>query len=90
MKLPINYNQLSRLQIREVREEYIKKQNGLCYFCHSPLDKQPFKDRVIHDNLFPTGFFNNPVHLHHSHDTGLTLGAVHCYCNAVLWEYFGE
>lgn len=31
-----------------------------------------------------------PVHLHHDHKTGLTIGAVHAKCNAVLWQYYGE
>ena len=35
-------------------------------------------------------FFKWPVHLHHCHDTGMTTGAVHCYCNAVLWQYPGK
>jgi hypothetical protein len=30
------------------------------------------------------------VHLHHSHETGMTIGAVHARCNAVLWQYHGE
>jgi hypothetical protein len=28
--------------------------------------------------------------LHHCHQTGLTIGAVHAKCNAVLWQYHGE
>lgn len=40
--------------------------------------------------IFPKGFFDRPVHLHHSHDTGLTIGAVHAVCNAVLWIYHRE
>jgi hypothetical protein len=44
----------------------------------------------IDRELFPPGFFNYPVHLHHSHNSGLTIGAVHSYCNAVLWHYHGE
>ena len=53
------------------------------------------KDKAIslpanYDRLFPESFFKYPVHLHHSHDTGKTIGAVHAYCNAVLWEYYGQ
>jgi hypothetical protein len=40
--------------------------------------------------LFPELFLKYPVHLHHSHVTGLTIGAVHAYCNAVLWVYHDE
>jgi hypothetical protein len=32
----------------------------------------------------------HPVHLQHSHVTGLTEGAVHAFCNAVLWQYEGR
>jgi hypothetical protein len=32
----------------------------------------------------------SPIHLQHDHDTGLTEGAVHAYCNAVLWQYEGR
>ena len=39
---------------------------------------------------FPPGFLNHPIHLQHDHDTGLTEGAVHSYCNAVLWQYHGK
>jgi hypothetical protein len=44
----------------------------------------------INQILFPKSFFKYPVHLHHCHKTGLTLGAVHHYCNAYLWQYLGE
>ena len=44
----------------------------------------------ITNSLFPPNFFKWPVHLHHSHDTGMTIGAVHARCNAVLWQYHGE
>ena len=93
MKLPVKYDLIPRNEKRLVREEYIKVQNNLCYFCKAPLDGQPLegiKDKTITPKLYPNGFFDHPVHLHHDHVTGLTLGAVHCYCNAVLWEYCGE
>jgi len=47
-------------------------------------------EKRIDWDLFPPGFLKNPVHLHHNHDTGMTIGAVHAYCNAVLWQYYGE
>lgn len=31
-----------------------------------------------------------PVHLQHNHDTGMTEGAVHARCNAVMWQYLGR
>jgi len=93
MKLPVNYNELTPHKRREVRREYVKVQEGLCYHCKAPLDGEPsaaVKKKNIHPHLYPKGFFNNPIHLHHHHHTEMTLGAVHCYCNAVLWEYHGE
>jgi hypothetical protein len=41
-------------------------------------------------DLFPDGFLRYPIHLHHNHETGMTIGAVHSRCNAVLWQYEGE
>jgi hypothetical protein len=46
--------------------------------------------KKINVDLFPPNFFKWPVHLHHDHRTGMTIGAVHCRCNAVLWQYHGE
>lgn len=91
--LPVNYNLLHPNDRRVVRERYVEIQNGLCSFCDMPLDGEPAKEiaeKEIDDHLFPKGFFKFPVHLHHDHVTGMTIGAVHCYCNAVLWQYHGE
>jgi hypothetical protein len=44
----------------------------------------------INEKIFPPNFFKYPVHLHHDHNTGMTIGAVHAYCNAVLFQYHGE
>lgn len=93
MQLPTMYNGLGPHEKRPVRERYQDLQNGLCYHCNAPLLGPPTKevtDRSVDVTLFPARFFDSPVHLHHSHDTGLTLGAVHAYCNAVLWQYYGE
>jgi hypothetical protein len=93
VKLPVNYDELPISDRKKVREAYIKKQDGLCYFCKQSLKEEPsekIKNIPIHKWLFPEGFFNYPVHLHHSHDTGMTIGSVHCYCNAILWQYYGE
>lgn len=92
MNLPINYNKLTTNQRRLVREEYVKRQNGLCFYCGESLDGEPRADiaiRFIDWSLFPKGFLDNPVHLDHNHDTGMTRGAVHGYCNAVMWQYEG-
>jgi hypothetical protein len=93
MSLPVNYNDLHYTERRVIREEYIKLQCGKCYYCDELLiDKPP--DEILHrpikKYLFPKTFFYYPVHLHHNHITGMTIGAVHNYCNAVLWQYHGE
>ena len=93
MELPVNYDKIPQRQRRLVREEYIRVQGGLCKHCGAPLDGDPAKvvmDLWVKTGLFPTGFFNSPVHLHHDHNTGMTIGAVHARCNAVLWQYHGE
>ena len=93
MCLPINYNNLHYTDRRKVREEYVRRQNGLCYYCKSPLTGPASGDvlkKHITKRIFPENFFTWPVHLHHHHGTGMTIGAVHNYCNAVLWEHDGE
>jgi len=90
MRLPTNYRLLSSIERKHIRDEYIRCQKGLCCYCGAPLDGPPTADvlqKVINKRLFPKGFFDWPVHLHHDHDTGMTIGAVHCYCNAVAWQY---
>jgi hypothetical protein len=88
-----NYNKLSSAGRKEVRLSYEYKQKGLCYHCKEPLSGPPsdeIQNKPIKESLFPVGFFRNPIHLHHNHETGMTIGAVHCKCNAVLWQYHGE
>lgn len=93
MNLPINYKKASFQERKEAREEYIKFQNGRCYHCGRDLNQNPdpqILEMKVDESLFPPNFFKNPIHLHHSHETDLTIGSVHAYCNAVLWQYFGE
>jgi len=93
MKLPINYNKADWQTRKEAREQYIKEQNGMCHYCKSSLFKQPpveILNKPITRRFFPKNFFDYPIHLHHDHVTGITIGAVHCYCNAVLWQYHKE
>ena len=93
MKLPVDYTRLSMYERRTVREEYIRIQGGNCSHCKSPLSGMPsptVRSMKVRESLFPEGFFDWPVHLHHNHVTGMTIGAVHAYCNAVLWQYHGE
>ena len=71
----------------------MRQQKGLCYHCKRNLLLSPPKeimDKAINWSLFPPNFTKWPHHLHHSHETGMTLGTVHAYCNAVLWQYHGE
>ncbi len=93
MELPIDYTTLTPKQKRLVREEYVKLQGNRCMFCKSILTEQPpqeIRNRKIHWSLFPKGFLNYPIHLQHSHKTNMTEGAVHAYCNAVMWQYYGK
>lgn len=93
IKLPQVYEDLSFLDRKAVRLAYIEEQKGRCYYCKELLASRPADEvtaRTVNVRLFPPNFFDHPVHLHHSHETGLTLGAVHAYCNAVLWIYEKE
>ena len=92
MKLPVKYDGLEPKVRIAVREEYIEIQNGKCWFCQKNIYKQPagYVLRAPLDvSLFPRGFFKHPIHLHHDHKTGYTVGAVHNLCNAVMWQYDG-
>lgn len=91
--LPVNYNALNQRLRRLVREEYIRRQGGRCQHCGNNLNAPPINTVAhakIDAGLFPPFFFKNPVHLHHDHKTGMTIGAVHARCNAYLWQYHGE
>lgn len=91
--LPRIYRQLSPQQRREVRLQYIELQKNKCYYCGESLAESAPKrimDKPINWNLFPDNFLKHPIHLQHCHKTGLTEGAVHNYCNAVLWQYEGR
>ena len=93
MKLPTKYTMLDSATRRAVREQYIQLQEGKCMWCGEALDAEPPKsitDKKIDWRLFPRNFLHHPVHLQHDHDTGMTEGAVHAYCNAVMWQYHGR
>jgi hypothetical protein len=92
-KLPINYNGLHWTERRIVREQYVKEQKDKCYYCGCDLHKDApklIKNKKINWSLFPDNFLKYPIHLQHNHKTGMTEGAVHNYCNAVLWQYEGQ
>jgi len=90
MKLPVDYTKLEPSERRAVREQYVTEQKGLCFYCGKTLDKEAPKritDKEINWSLFPENFLKYPIHLQHDHSTGMTEGAVHNYCNAVMWQY---
>jgi len=92
-QLPTDYRLLTPPQRREVRLEYVHLQGGKCAHCGAPLNGPPSPVVLalsVNPRLFPDTFFKYPVHLHHCHKTGMTIGAVHNHCNAVLWQYLGE
>lgn len=93
IELPVVYDDTLPHIRKLVREQYIQLQNGLCQHCNLPLTQLPvelMKNNPINKSLFPTTMFQYPVHLHHCRKTGLTIGAVHAYCNAYLWQYLHE
>jgi len=93
MNLPAIYEKLTPAKRKQVREQYVELQKGLCHYCGYNLSEKPpahISEKRITPSLYPPNFFKYPIHLHHSHETGLTLGAVHNYCNAILWEYHDE
>lgn len=91
-KLPLDYNKLHAKKKKAVREQYVKEQDGLCYYCKCPLNTGPPEHikKPIDWDLFPPHFLRWPIHLQHCHITGMTEGAVHAYCNAVMWQYDGR
>ncbi len=93
MNLPKKYDKLTRYQKAMVKRQYIEEQKGNCWYCNSDLTEPP-PEKILKFRVdlkwFPKGFMDNPIHLQHDHNTGLTEGAVHAYCNAVLWQYFGR
>ena len=91
--LPVDYTKLDYIERRLVRLQYIEEQGGLCYYCGYPLSEEApvhIKNKKINWNLFPQNFLQYKIHLQHNHETGMTEGAVHNYCNAVMWEYEGR
>jgi hypothetical protein len=92
-KLPINYNKLNAYERKQVRNQYIELQNNICIFCKHSLSEPPpehILNKHINWSLFPDNFQKYPIHLQHDHNTNMTEGAVHMYCNAVLWQYYNK
>lgn len=88
--LPCDYTKLTPKQRREARLQYVIDQGGDCYWCNKPLEIEPDKIKKINWSFFPPNFLKFPIHLQHCHKTGMTEGAVHAYCNAVMWQYHGR
>ena len=92
-KLPVHYSKLHWTERKFVRQQYIKEQEHKCFYCGCSLYEEPPKwvtNKKINWGLFPKNFLKYPIHLQHNHDTDLTEGAVHAYCNAVMWQYEGR
>lgn len=90
MNLPVNYNKLLPSERKEIREEYVLLQDGKCWYCDVSLSmKSPHEvnETAVNWWRFPENFLRWPIHLHHDHVTGMTVGAVHAYCNAVSFDY---
>lgn len=87
---PSHYPSMRQLDRRQKRIEYGFAQGGCCCHCGESLNKEPQNKKPIKLALFPPNFFAHPVHLHHNHKTGMTIGAVHAYCNAELWQHHKE
>lgn len=93
MELPINYKTSHWAVRKQAREQYIIEQEGKCCHCDELLSGPPSKkvaEAYIKLSLFPRGMFDHPIHLHHCHNSHMTIGAVHARCNAWLWQYRGE
>ena len=91
--LPVDYNELEWWERKEIREQYVKEQQNMCFYCDERLDQDApeyITEKKIDWSLFPKGFLGYPIHLQHDHGTGMTEGAVHGYCNAVMWQYEGK
>ena len=93
---PQRYRDLNTNQRRKLLDEYVEHFRGRCLYCHLKLDGKPSRivrdsaDEIEWDNLpgGKEGFLKNPVHLHHDHETGLTLAPIHALCNAHSWEFY--
>ena len=87
---PVDYTKLDGLGRGKMREKYLISQNRKCFYCGESLDKEAPKritDKPINWSLFPENFLKYPIHLQHNHETNMTEGVVHNYCNAVMWQY---
>jgi len=84
------YSTLNPWERIRKRNEYIKAQNDKCWYCGYDIYGEPPNKPPIDWSLFPENFLKYPIHLQHDHETDWTEGAVHAYCNAVMWQYEGR
>lgn len=85
------YRLMTRQQRRQVRLQLAKEQGNMCWYCKQPLSGPPSPDidnYAFNKHLFPKGMFDFPVHLHHDHNSGICVGAVHAKCNAYMWQKY--
>jgi len=86
LELPIKYSSLSGERLSAVKEAYTCLQRERCWLCGNNLWDLP---KYIVENPKLMGLCGNqlaehsPLHLHHDHDTGLTLGVTHAECNII-------
>jgi len=93
MDLPTNYDALTQPQRAQARRQYAKEQGGKCAHCKCSLYGDPSQEVMAYpldEMSFPYRFFAYPIHLHHNHMSGMTIGAVHARCNGVLQRLHGE
>ena len=91
--LPVDYHKTHWTERKLIREQYVEEQGGKCYWCKESLQEEPPKsitDVDVNWRMFPDNFLKHPIHLQHDHGSGLTEGAVHAYCNAVMWQFHGR
>ncbi len=89
----MQYSKLTWQEKIKVREGYVKSQDGLCLYCKEDLNEEAPKritDKKIIWSKFPPNFLKYRIHLQHNHKTDECEGAVHAYCNAVMWQYEGK
>lgn len=84
LELPTKYSSLTGERKSAVKEAYICLQRDRCWLCGDDLYDPP-KFLVENPNYMPLCgnqlAEHSPLHLHHDHKTGLTLGVTHAECN---------
>ena len=87
LELPTKYSSLSGERLSAVKEAYICLQRERCWLCGNNLWGLP--KYIVENPKLMALCFNKlaeqmPYHLHHDHDTGLTLGVTHAECNIII------